>query len=385
MDKKKDTEKINNSVKKKALAVLSFPKTLYDFLWIYLAYGLDYEWDLLALPIGKKDEEGNWIIEIDKYASRIDIFHDIIRYKDSYVDGGLLKKIKKMIKYIGYALIGKQTVLTKKDIKKIVDIDKYDNIVTTYQGGLFIGELVTLSSEINISLLEDGSRDYLPHRRFPTIKTIRHEGIENEIAGFLLSKMGYADVTTEYDFKPLYNCIKYSSNPSELLYDKYREIRKLHDYSIINMNDYKKLISKVFEISVNDIEYDAILFTTPLKDVFEVDEMLNKNICNYISKMHEKGRVIIKRHHRDTSEYSFSKSVSCDVILGDIPAEVFLNLLNVKKVYFMWPSAVIMSLPKNIEFSVLFDESCSNKQYSKESLNDLLKVFNLEWDAVVEI
>ncbi|MBR5648301.1 hypothetical protein [Pseudobutyrivibrio sp.] len=374
-----------NTNKERYLAVLSSPKTLYDFLWIYLAYGSEFEWDLLALPAGKNSENGNWTVKIEECAKSSGIFKDVYIYQDALIDSSLFKKIKEFLSFFAYFLIRKQTLLSKKKIKEVINIDQYNNIVTVYQGTIFNGMIVSLSGEKNISLIEDGARSYVEHRRYPRMDAIRREGLELELAGFILSRMGYADVTIEYDFKPLYNCINYSARPDDLRYRKYREIRKMHDMNLVDKKVFANLIKKTFGIENMKEEYDAILFTSPIVFEYKVKNDISKNICDYISKKHLNGEICLKKHHRDNENYTFSNKIKCVKIASNIPAEIFISSIKTKMIYFMWPSTLISSLPSEINYKVLFDSSLSNDHYSQEHIEFAMKVIGLNSNNIIDI
>ena len=148
----------------KALAVLWSPKSLLDFLWYYEAYGKKkYEYDILVLTAGA-DADGVWKTRIYDYVVNTGIFNKISVYRDSYVDQKLIKKIGLVAKMGWYAVRGKQREFCATEMKSWFDYEDYDQIVTVFLPTIFSGELLVLSEDVEVVLLEDGVKDYVPHR-----------------------------------------------------------------------------------------------------------------------------------------------------------------------------------------------------------------------------
>lgn len=225
----------------KALAVLYSPKSLLDFLWYYEAYGKKkYEYDLLIVPAGM-DAEGKWTVRIYDQAVKSGIFKKISIYDGTYVDQGISKQLKTLLSMTGAAIRGKQPQYCAESLKPWFDYKEYGQIVTVFVPTIMSGELVVLAKYINVVLLEDGARDYEPHRSWPTRYWIKREGWQHEIAGCILSKLGYADPTIMYNFAPTKRCVKFSSRPEKLLYRDYKKIFQLNVMSCSRQENVSSL------------------------------------------------------------------------------------------------------------------------------------------------
>lgn len=329
---------------KKALAVLWSPKSLLDFLWYYEAYGKKkYQYDVLVLTAGA-DADGKWKTRIRDYVENAGIFGEISTYQGAYINQGFIKKLITILKMGWYALKKKQKEYCVKEMKKWLDVRQYEQIVTVFLPTVFSGELLVLSEDIEVVLLEDGQKDYVSHRKWPTWATIKQQGIQFELAGCILSKMGYADPTTSYKFEPTKRCIKFSTAPDKLQYRDYKSIHKLNDMSLVDEAQYQSLVEKTFQISLEECKADIILFTTPLYDFEkEMEEELVKKTVDFIEERYHPNSVIIKKHPRDYCEYLFPNETKTVVIDANIPAELLIDLVDVKTSIFMYPTASLSS------------------------------------------
>lgn len=363
------------SEKKKALAVLWSPKSLLDFLWYYEAYGkTQYEYDVLVLTAGA-DENGKWKTRIYDYAVNAKIFNNISVYKESYVDQSLIKKLKVVTKMVWYAIRGKQKEYCVTELMPWIDYRKYSQIVTVFLPTIFSGELVALSETLEVVLLEDGVKDYVKHRKWPTIKSVKEMGLQTEMAGLFLSKMGYADPTTSYDFKPTRNCIKFSSEPKKLSYTKYKSIHKLNDMSVVNEQNYKKLVAKTFKLDVKLSSADVILFTAPLYNFSEkLEKKLVTETVKFIEQSYNPKRIILKKHPRDRCNYNFGSGIEVFEINPDIPAELITDLVNVDMSIFMNLTALLMSYRSYEKCTVIkYNELMRTSDYYRKCFDDEMK------------
>lgn len=359
----------------KALAVLWSPKSLLDFLWYYEAYGKKkYEYDILVLTAGA-DADGVWKTRIYDYVVNAGIFNKISVYRDSYVDQKLIKKIGLVAKMGWYAVRGKQREFCATEMKSWFDYEDYDQIVTVFLPTIFSGELLVLSEDVEVVLLEDGVKDYVPHRKWPTIKSIKEMGAQFEIAGCILSKMGYADPTTSYDFKPTRNCIKFSSEPQKLLYTKYKSIYQLNDMALVNVENYKKLVEKTFHFNMETRNADIILFTAPLYNFSEkMETFLVEKTVRFIEERYNPKSIILKKHPRDRCNYIFRDEIKVFEIDPDVPAELITDLIDVKIHIFMNLTALLMAYETYDDCVILkYDELMTKSDYYRKCFEDEIK------------
>lgn len=372
------------SEKKKALAVLWSPKSLLDFLWYYEAYGkTQYEYDVLVLTAGA-DENGKWKTRIYDYVVNAKIFNNISVYKESYVDQSLIKKLKVVTKMAWYAIRGKQKEYCVTELMPWIDYRKYNQIVTVFLPTIFSGELVTLSETLEVVLLEDGVKDYVKHRKWPTIKSIKEMGLQTEMAGLFLSKMGYADPTTSYDFKPTRNCVKFSSMPQKLLYREYKMVKQLNDMSLVDEKTYSTLVEQTFSYDITGLKADCVFFTAPLNEDFKIDKSVAYDFAKYIAKKMGKGTLLLKKHPRDEMVYEFPKEIEVIEVPQNVPAELLLEKLDNVEVYFAFSSTFMKEI-RNLNPKILFDASKANKMYNTEKIWNDMKTLELGRENLIDI
>ena len=369
---------------KRALAILHSPKSLLDFIWYYCVYGKEYDWDLIAIPHGV-DSNGEWVCRIIDSANTSGLFSSIVSYNNTIVDKGLLIKAKTIMEMLLYAVVGKQEMYSKKKLKKIFDEKQYDVIVTVFLGTIFSGMILSLAETKEVVLLEDGSRDYVLHRHIPTLASIKREGIQRELAGFVLSKMNYADPTISYWFSPTKNCEKFSSRPNLLRYKNYKSIKKLNDMALVDKKEYRRLIEKTFPIGKVAQEFDIALFTAPMEESFNINVGIEKIVSDYISNRFKPTSILIKKHSRDNNEYVFDPSIHIYEVESKIPGELFIHSIDANRFIFLWPSTLMMELNDNANYHVLYIKSLQNQMYNRESILNALNNVFLDATCILEI
>ena len=368
----------------KALAVLYSPKSLLDFLWYYEAYGKKkYEYDLLIVPAGM-DAEGKWTVRIYDQAVKSGIFKKISIYDGTYVDQGISKQLKTLLSMTGVAIRGKQPQYCAESLKPWFDYKEYGQIVTVFVPTIMSGELVVLAKYINVVLLEDGARDYEPHRSWPTRYWIKREGWQHEIAGCILSKLGYADPTIMYNFAPTKRCVKFSSRPEKLLYRDYKKIFQLNDMSLVDKKMYRALVEKTFDYDVTGVQADYALFTAPLKEDLQVDEMITQDFVRYIVGKMGKGRLLLKKHPRDEMSYQFPDRVEVIEVPKNVPAELLLGILDGTKVYFTYPSTIMQEMRASNP-KILFDSKEESGTYNPQRILDAMKTIEFGSEYLIDI
>ena len=332
---------------KKALAILSSPKTLCDFFWFYVEYGKEYEWDAYI-------QKG--FILSEGWLKKTELFQTI------YVDDTDLTKTNPIRKFIlafqmlVYKLINCREKFARKIIKNKTNEKEYDlYIVVPYSMGLLPGLVFLLGKEKEVVILEDGLSDYT-ERPNKWEKTNPHNMLY--LASFLFAKMGYADLTFQYDLDSYRYCIKCSSNPMELEYKEYKEIRTIGTFTSNNQKEYNKLINKTFDIK--DIsDADVVLYTSPLNDITDDEELLSIIISKtqrFIDENYSGSKLILKKHPRDETEYVFCQSIQVVEIDNIIPGEIIEELLANKNEHIiisMYVSTILQHI-SNDNYIVLY-------------------------------
>lgn len=369
---------------KKALAVLYSPKSLLDFLWYYEAYGKkEYEYDLLIIPAGL-DSEGKWTVRIYDQAVNSGIFKKISIYDGTYVDQGFTKKLKTLLGMMGAAIKGRQVQYCAESLKPWLDYRDYQQIVTVFVPTILSGELVVLAQYLEVILLEDGARDYEPHRSWPTRYWIKREGWQHEIAGCVLSKLGYADPTIMYNFPPTKRCVKFSSRPDKLLYRDYKKIQQLNDMSLVDKTQYSILVEKTFDYDVTGLKADCVFFTAPLNEDLQVDKSIAQDLVEYVVRKVGNGRLLLKKHPRDEMIYEFPKEIEVTEVPKNVPAELLLGILDGTRVYFSYPSTFMQEI-RNLNPQILFDSSKQSSTYNPTRILDAMKTIEFGPEYLVDI
>lgn len=345
-------------MKKRAVAVLYSPKTLLDFIWYYVTYGQDYEWDVIVVPYGDDVEQ------IQPYLEKTDIFRRIIVDDKTEKFQSMGDKIKQFGSMIGCYLFGKQKVFCKKYVNQRVKIDEYSLVLIPTTHMMLTGILIALSDEYTTVILEDGILDY----------TYKKEKFDKRdlfkfwnLVGYFLSKMGYANThQSNYRLEKTKYCDKYSTKPELMKYLNYRSISRLNDMDICDIQLYKRIVNRTFELPSYIDFVDFVLFTAPLDD-YEGNSLLYvEETVRYINENCHDKVVFLKKHPRDLAIYNFDSSVKVIEIEKEIPAELLLTYFDVEKYVFMWPSSFLQSAEIEKEkIELLYFEYIAKEVYKK--------------------
>ena len=182
--------------------------------------------------------------------------------------------------------------------------------------------------------------------------------------GFILSKMGYCSPGWFY-FAPDKNCIKYCSQPEQMKYKNYKEMRLLYTEEGTDQRLFDEIVKRTYPaLKTLDMEsFDAVLFTRPLKDYVEDDAKYLRRLEAYVNEHFH--NVLIKKHPREDGHYHFTDNVKSTEADNAIPAEVMLPYLKNKEIYIIGNSAVSLYMKSfGLHFSVvnfegMYDESAS--------------------------
>lgn len=355
---------------KKALAILYSPKTLVDFIWYYHSYGKEYAWDVLCIPCG-----GEMII--DKYCSDSGLFYNVYRsnpiYKSSSVQEMSILFIKMSIAWI----TGKRSKFAKKYLERYVNKLDYDLHLVPGEYSILCGMLISLSSDIETIMLEDGLGDYEDKSRKFSLKYGLN--IEN-ISSYLFSTMGYGVGVgiANYINMPSSMCTKFVMHPEWMSYRKYKNIYLLKELSNTDIKAWKNCLQRTFCINGEQkFEGDIILFTTPMDDFCEsmyqklADDTIQYILCKYNPK-----KLYIKKHHRDKAQYNFPQTVEVNEIEKNIPGELILDLIQCNKHIYMYPSNMLVSYKEYSKCEILEFQKLINEKngYKEKILNHIKKI-----------
>ena len=370
----------------KGLAIIYDPHNLYQFLWYYCTYGQNKKWDALCLPNGFKGQY------MDAYCKKCAVFENIYSDDKDFLAVSLGQQLKIFLQMFGYAIIGQQKRFCRKFLNKYVNIDEYDEINVMTDVGLVSGLAIGLSSQKKIAIMEDGTADYLPRSFFNFFKYITSLYTWK---GCLLSILGYSNPAHYFPLRTTKKCIKYSSHPEIMTYNKYFSHHKIYDFTNTNMHLFESIISKIYD-DLNNYDfnnYDTILFTERIGDYFTNPKPYQKQLEDYISK--NSNRVLIKKHPRDEADYKFGNNVIADFFDQSIPAEAMLPYLNNKTLYFCPVSSIMLYLNEatnsvcSLRFSDIDSSDTVNPVLgdypSKEKLENDIRSYGLKKYKIIEL
>lgn len=370
---------------KKAVVVFYGIKNLYDFIWYYVRYGQDYEWYAIC---GMADCGNGKYINISDKCKKIGIFKKVIIEEELFANLPLTKKIIKFIEMFLWFIVGKRKRYCEKIVKKSIGDYDYDLAVVCSEYSILNGSLISSGETKKVVILEDGVGDYLErvNKKFwQRIKNI------NDVAGFFLAKMGYANPQIYFELKTTTYCDKFVQKPEKLFYRNFRSINKLNDVSCMDVELYNFLIEKAFGINNADLQADIVFFTSPLSDFFGDTDVIRKKIEQYINEKASGKKVILKKHIRDANDYQFNKNVCVVELDSSLPAEIFLKNINAEEYLFMFPSNLIMNSEAVMEkIRVLCFEKSGKKNANtrhnySENFKKSIKCMRINQNQIIDL
>lgn len=373
---------MKESNKKKAVVVIYAAKKLYDFIWYYSTYGQDYEWLAVCGSF-----EGENISDLCKKSG---IFSKIVIVEDTYKDISFKEKAKMFIELTAYYVVGMRQRKCKKLIQDAIGDYNYDLAVVPTDVGMLCGAFIAQGKEKEVVILEDGIEDYLERKSGHILK---HLNNVNEIAGYLLAKMGYANPQMYYKLNTTKYCKKYVNRPERMKYLLYRQVEQLGEMKFTDLNIYNMLIKNTFNIETDSLKADLVLFTTTLNEYVSDDRIIANQVVNYINKNFKGKSILVKRHPRDKKEYLFDSSISVKEIDGKIPAEILLKEIKSEYVFLMGPSNIVIfggECLKNLKMFYFKIIEEMNSEYNgrfnyKKIYFDALKELELSTDIIVKL
>jgi hypothetical protein len=359
---------------KKAIAILYSPKNLMDFLWLYLAIGKEYEWDVCCIPHGKE-------VVIREQARRSGIFNKVITDDAVFLHERILVKLLFFFRMFFFYITGRKKQFCKKHINKRFNYDEYNLIVTTPENSLLGGFLISLSDEKETIILEDGTRDYLKRVNVFSIREFNKETLVS-IVGGIMSYLGYGEPSMTHPFSPTKNCTKYVSYPENLNYRNYNKICKLNDLSLVNHDEYIEILTKTFDLKLPQYNMDAILYTSPFEEDFSDSNFAKSSIEEYINRNYKNRIVGIKCHARDKAKYSFNESVNVIFLDETIPGEILKKVYKESTSLFMWPSTLAFGMIDN--YTIFFFEKTASmsSNYNWKSFINIIEIMKLDINRI---
>lgn len=342
------------TMKKKAVLILYSPRELLEFLWYYCTYGKEYEWIAVCALYGKVADHQVEVCE------RLGIFSKVLKDDRDFMGMGMVAKLKLFLKMGVYFLTGQRQRMCRKIIREAVgDID-YELAVISCDYGILPGAFLCEAKEKKIVILEDGVGDYEKRYSYLRIRSVRNI---NDIAGYLLAKMGYANTAFRYTMYNTRFCMKFSLYPENLKYREYRSIEQLNNMEHPNFDKslYQNLKDKVISTE-KDYVGDAVLFTTTFYNLVKEHECVVTEVINYINKNYKGKTLILKKHPRDEHDYKFDEDVNVVQIDKNLPAELLEKRLKVSAYIYMYPSNTMLSYQKhNDKILVLYFSKLEEK------------------------
>ncbi len=367
-------------MKKKAVLILYSPRGILEFLWYYCTYGEDYEWTVVCAPYGSMIEHQ---IETCK---KLGIFSNVIRDDRDFMNMDMLKKIAFFLKLGFYFILGQRKKMCSDIIRGAVGNLEYELAVISCDFGILPGAFLSQAREKEVVILEDGTADYMEKYKWPRFQRMKNI---NDIAGFLLAKMGYANTAMCYEMRDTRFCKKFSIHPEKLKYKEYKSIEKLNDMDNPNFNHekFEILRKRIVDCKNEFYEGDAVLYTTTFYGFTKSHNCVVPFVENYINQNYAGKTIILKKHPRDNHEYKFAEDVKIIEIDKNLPMEILVESLKVEESIYMFVSnTMLIQEEKERKKCVLYFselENRSNGEYAyKDSFQRGIKVCNIKEEDV---
>ena len=373
---------------KKGLALIYNAHNLLEFIWYYVKFGQDKEWDALCLPSGAKGEY------MSEYCKKCGVFSKVISSEKEYISASMSEQIRTFISMFYYAATRRRSKYCKSVLNEFVDIDSYGELNLLNDIGLISGLMIALGEEKKVVILEDGIGDYEKKEKK---RLLRHIFSKMDWRGFLLSVMGYSNSGHYYPLSTTKYCYKFNTLPERLQYTDYKTINRLFDFSQFDIEYYNTILNKIYSEFDTELikEADVLLFSTKIEDFVSDASTYLKKTVDYISKQGD--RLVIKKHPRDNAKYYF-EGISAFEIDQTIPAEVLLPYIMQKKVYFMFPSSTLMYMANAscdvylLYYTGMYEESLKshhqeklNNYCTKEKCKEYMDLMGINEYSIIEI
>ncbi len=354
--------------KKKALAEITGPYRLLQVFWIAVQYP-DYEWDIVLRYIDGKTET---VKKMEKQCIDSGLFSNIFLCMETNRELSFWGKVKKSIYLVLVFLFFQRDRCFKRDIEKVVGCFDYDLILTEPSFALFSCELMYFGKNHDVCLLEDGTWEYA--------QNIFPYGIVMRFIGRFFFLLGIYNFVGYKNFSLNKRCIKYASNPSELLEKNYKEVRMLFSENSFS-TEYNSVLKKTYDIS--DVDYDLIVFTTD--GLGNTDESFKGKVIAWLEEHYSDKKILIKPHPLDSYQYSSSK---CNLVAKykTIPGEVILSIISDTPIIFMYPSTLLMFVKKgDYDYMILdYSDDLINSVY-RHSYDEFISTLSIPDNNIIKI
>ncbi len=353
---------------KRALAEITSPYRLLQVFWIAVQYP-DYEWDIVLRYIDGKMET---LERMKRECISSGLFTNVFFATETNKELNGWDKIKKALSLIFTCITGRRKKVFKRDIEKVVGEFNYDLVLVEPSFALFSCEIMYFGKDIDVRILEDGAWDYtfnnFEYDRFTMLvgRIFYYLGIYN-FAGFKFFKLN------KY-------CIKYATDPDNVIERNFKEIRPLfceNEYS----DKYNHLLEKVY--TIKHIDCDAVLFTNGI--VENNDELYKQKALEWVEQNYKGKKILIKLHPLDNFQYE-SNEITCSIHYKTVPGEVLLSVFKDKPLIFMFPSTLILYLNKDkVDYKVLDYSDDYISSGFRSAFDRIIEALHVSSEQIVKI
>ena len=359
--------------KKKALAVVAGPYRFCQVLWLYTVHK-EYKWSILLIPYGKGNDA---VRKLEAVCRKLGIFEHIFCPQIVGENSPLGQKLALAVKMGLFYMTGRKKVFMRRLLEKMTGGEKFSAAFVGCEYSILEGAIIGLADEMEVSIFEEGLPDYCERRGW--------SGFDMEtLTSFFFSRMGYFNPGCHFELKNTRLCVKYSSRPDMLKYRKYRKILPLFVGDDNVKQAYRALMEQTYPVGgISLDEYGVILLTSPLEDFVEDGTAYYELLHRWLRERYGDKRILIKKHPRDRYSYQWD-DLQCGFLNPDVPAEVFLSLIEQQKVILLYASTLLISLlQKKENVSVVKFENIHG-MYEEKRL-ELWSLFEMPEDNIVQI
>lgn len=353
--------------RKKALAILTGPQRLLQVFWLTLLYS-EYDWSLL---IHRFSEDNKALEEVKEYCVRAESFEKIYIDEDSALYSNIKEKIICFLKMFFYFIFGKRKMYCRKKLEEYVDIYEYDLLCLTSSNSIIEGAALNFSDEIQTIMMQDGLLDYVYSQK-------SFYGV-HKLVGKLLFKMKYFNYLELKGFYFNRNCIKYATNPAQIIDKSFLEIRQLFDKSKVSEDEYEKILKKVYQIE--EVDYDVILFSSITQSIRENEDM--EKLREWLNQNYKGKRILIKKHPHDIYPYEWDElNISCKYT--NIPGEIIIKLAKKAEFIYAFPSTLLLSMiyEDGYDYKIIKYQSGMQESYV-HNVQECFELLNIQEDKRV--
>lgn len=361
---------MKNEKKPTGIAVIYTARDLQEFLWFYSSEGQAYRWVAVCCPFGERE----CTTFMDDYCRKSGIFEDVIVCKKHFKIMDTREKMKLFSRMILNFVIGKRRKLCAKIVADCTGKIDYDAAVVSSDYGILTGAIIANAKYKTVYILEDGTGDFRDRPKGYIFKHFKEKG---QIIGFLLAKLGYSNPSFSYEFRDTKYCYKFSSHPKKMKYRNYASIRKLFAMNDAGQKMYNELLKRTFSADISFDEYDLILFTSPLHDFTNNGKKYQELTEQYINNHYKGKKILLKKHPRDHTNYSFNGASEVKIISGDIPGEIIISSWGNDNIILMFPSSILLTVERNVNCTIFYYNSLEVENNAQKFINNYKNEFSI--------